>query len=231
MNKFQQGKIYTIRSHQSDDIYIGSTIDGLSRRLCGHRAKYKRYLIDKKSNLASFEILKYPDYYIELLESFPCDNKNELHRREGELIRSMDCVNKIIAGRTPLEYRQDNKEHQKEYNQLNKLKIAEYRQEYNQLNKIKFSEYYQLNKIQIAENGKEYRQINKLKIADHKKEYNQLNKIKIAKHKKEYRQLNKIKIQERKTKKCICVCGGKYTQQHKSHHENTLRHIVNFIAC
>jgi hypothetical protein len=179
MNKFQRGQIYTIRSHQSDDIYIGSTINKLSKRIAQHRSNYKIYLIDKKNNLSSFEILKYPDHYIELLESFPCANKNELHRREGELIRELDCVNKKIAGRTKVEWRQDNK----------------------------------------------------IEIAQHKKEYRQLNKEKIAENRKEYRQINKLKIQEHKNKKCICPCGGKYTHMSKARHENSLRHIVNFIAC
>jgi molecular chaperone DnaK (HSP70) len=205
MNKFQQGKIYTIRSHQTDKIYIGSTIDGLSRRLSGHRNKYKIYLSDKKNNLASFEILKYPDYYIELLESFPCDNKNELHRREGELIRSMDCVNKMVPGRTVAEWLHDNPNYKKEYNQLNKLKIAQHKKEYNQLNKIEIIQY--------------------------KKEYQQLNKLKIAENKKEYYFDNKLKIAEHRNKKCICVCGCKYTRSNKAQHKNSLKHIKNFIAC
>jgi hypothetical protein len=33
-----------------------------------------------------------------------------LHRREGELIRSNNCVNKFIAGRTKQEYRDENRD-------------------------------------------------------------------------------------------------------------------------
>jgi aspartate carbamoyltransferase regulatory subunit len=36
------------------------------------------------------------DAYIELIEYFQCDTKEELSKREGEIMRSMDCVNKCI---------------------------------------------------------------------------------------------------------------------------------------
>ena len=130
MNKFQQGKIYSIRSHQTDKIYIGSTINRLSRRINQHRSAYKKYLIDKKIYVSSYEILKYTDHFIELLEMCPCSNKNELTRREGELIRSMNCVNKLIPGRNIKEYG-------KEYYQNNKIKIQEDSKKYKQENKLK----------------------------------------------------------------------------------------------
>jgi len=72
----------------------------------------------------SGEILQYPDAYIELIENFPCENKEQLNKREGEIIRSMDCVNKRIAGRTMPEYRKDTKdrilEKQREWRSLKK---------------------------------------------------------------------------------------------------------------
>ena len=46
---------------------------------------------------------------IELLEKFPCKTKEELNKREGEVIRSADCVNRMMAGRTQKQWRLDNK--------------------------------------------------------------------------------------------------------------------------
>ena len=112
-NKYHRGKIYAIRSHQTPAVYIGSTCDRLSRRLSTHKNDYKRFNngIKSTSNMSSFSILKYPDYYIELIEEFKCNNKMELTRREGEIIRATEnCVNKRIEGRTMAEYRNDNKE-------------------------------------------------------------------------------------------------------------------------
>ena len=83
--EFQNGKIYTIRSFQTDKYYIGSTNHKtLSQRLSKHKSNYKDWLKDKDScYVTSFEILKYDDYYIELLELYPCNLKAELHKREG----------------------------------------------------------------------------------------------------------------------------------------------------
>jgi hypothetical protein len=57
--------------------------------------------------VTSYEILKYDDHYIELVEKFPCADKAELHKREGEVIRANPCVNKCIPGRTRAEYHKE----------------------------------------------------------------------------------------------------------------------------
>ena len=50
------------------------------------------------------------DWYVELYENFPCDNKEQLNKREGELIREIATLNKNIAGRTIKEYYEIHKE-------------------------------------------------------------------------------------------------------------------------
>ena len=88
-------------------------------------------------------MLEYADVYIELLEMCPCNNKMELTRREGELIRANDnCVNKNIAGRTPKQYRQDNAEKIKQYRQDNAEVIKEKRNQYQQDNAEALKAYY-----------------------------------------------------------------------------------------
>ena len=110
MPNYQNGAIYSIRSYQTDDIYIGSTTIGLSARMAKHRDDYKHYLNGKSNYMTSYEILQYPDSYIELIENYPCETKQDLNKREGHYIRSTDCVNRCIAGRTRAEYRRDNAE-------------------------------------------------------------------------------------------------------------------------
>ena len=115
MSKYQNTKIYTIRSYENDDIYIGSTVEALSVRMSKHRSAYKKYLTGDPGYTSSFEILRYPTAYIELLEQYPCKNKDQKHAREGFHIRKMDCVNKRIAGRTQRQYKIDNVETIKQY--------------------------------------------------------------------------------------------------------------------
>jgi hypothetical protein len=57
----------------------------------------------------AYEILKYGDAYIELLEEYPCENVQQLHKKEGEHIRACkaDIVNHHVAGRTDQEYKQE----------------------------------------------------------------------------------------------------------------------------
>jgi hypothetical protein len=139
MPDYSKGKIYALRSHQTDDIYIGSTIQALSVRIGEHKRTYKKYINGNSNSLTSFELIKYDDCYIELIEDYPCENKNQLEKREGELIRSMECVNKRIEGRTYKEYREDNKEQlaekNKKWREKNKDEIREKRKRYREENK------------------------------------------------------------------------------------------------
>jgi len=131
----------------------------------GHRADFKNYNNGVGKYVSSFELLKYDDAYIELIELYPCNSKTELGRGEGVYIRQMDCVNKNIAGRTMAEYRQDNREgiseYHKQYYQDNREKITERQKQYDQNNREGISEYYkqyyQDNREQIAErNNKKF---------------------------------------------------------------------------
>jgi hypothetical protein len=99
---YQDGKIYTLRSHHTEDIYIGSTIQSLSCRKSKHKTDYKLFLDGKAKAKSSSKMMKYDDVYIELLELFPCNSRMELEKREGELMRIHlnKIVNKNIAGRT-----------------------------------------------------------------------------------------------------------------------------------
>ena len=124
-HRYHRGKIYAIRSPKTDLVYIGSTIGRLSERLFTHKANLKQYITGGYHYLTSYEITKFEDCYIELIEEFRCESKAELNRREGEIIRATEnCVNKYIAGRTHAEYRHDNREKllakMKQYHQDNR---------------------------------------------------------------------------------------------------------------
>jgi uncharacterized protein (DUF433 family) len=163
MPEYKNGKIYKIWSPSHDDLqYIGSTTQELCMRMCAHRKDYKKYLKGKYHFVTSFDILKFDDCRIDLLEYFPCNSKVELCKKEGEMIKNNVCVNKIIPGRTINEWRQDNKEKIKEglknYRNQNKEKIKEVLKNYRNQNKEKIKEghknYRNQNKELIREKAK-----------------------------------------------------------------------------
>ena len=112
INKYNTSMIYTIRSPSIDKYYIGSTTQKLCKRFSDHKNNYKLYLKGACKFVTSYKLLELGDAYIELLEEMNCDNKTQLEKREGELIREHinNCVNKYISGRTQKEYQKDNKE-------------------------------------------------------------------------------------------------------------------------
>ena len=155
MPDYNNGKIYTIRSHQTVGFYIGSTTQSLAVRFGGHKKDYKKYFKNNnKSYCSSYEILKFDDCYIELLENFSCESKDELLKREGEMIRlNIDVVvNKRIAGRTDKEWRIDNKEKIKEYYETNKEQLKQYRLE----NKESQKQYQKQYRLENKESQKQY---------------------------------------------------------------------------
>ena len=147
-----KGYIYTIRSHQTDKYYIGSTTQILCKRLQDHRCRYKK----NKKYMTSFEIIKYNDHYIELLENYECSDKNELRKREGELQREHkdNIVNCRIECRSQKQYVIDNKEKisktLKQYNEKNKELLIERRKQK-----------YLKNREKIKKRSSEYRKNNK----------------------------------------------------------------------
>jgi hypothetical protein len=145
MSSLINGMIYCLKSKHTDKVYVGSTEKTLDDRFRQHKRDYKKYLTGKYSCITSFEILKYNDCWIELLEICECESKDILRRVEGEFITQLNCVNKNVAGRTykeyQKEYRENNKEKSKEYRENNKDKNKEYQKEYRENNKEKIKEY------------------------------------------------------------------------------------------
>lgn len=134
--RYKRGKIYTIRCRYDDTlIYVGSTIDTLAKRMGGHKNKSTKviYPLYKKINN------DWDNWFIELYENYPCNNKQELLKREGEVTRQIGNLNKQIASRTKSQYYEDNKEtlyeKQKIWNMVNNEKKNNYAKKYRDNNK------------------------------------------------------------------------------------------------
>ena len=147
MNKYQNGKIYKIVDVGYNKCYIGSTCEELSQRMARHRRHYKQFLGKQKGHIRScnlFDEYGIENCKIQLIEMYPCNSKMELMKREGEHIKDTNCVNKIIAGRTRQERREDNSERdsalRKAHYQANKQIIAETRRQFRINNRDRLNE-------------------------------------------------------------------------------------------
>ena len=106
MVNYANGKIYKIWSPGANLTYYGSTCCTLRDRMYKHRHNAKK---DNPREL-SYLVLTHEDARIELVQEFPCENKQQLLRKEGEYINNNECVNRITPGRTTAEYYYDTKE-------------------------------------------------------------------------------------------------------------------------
>jgi hypothetical protein len=238
MPDYQKAKIYKLWCPSNDLVYIGSTTQPLYKRLNGHRTNAK-----KRRNERSYMLFDIGDEVkIELIEEYPCDNKMELIKKEGEWIRKTECVNRCVAGRTQKEYQEENKDNIKKYHQqyyeTNKESIAVKAKEYREENKEKLNaqkrEYYLKpeNKLRKAETDKNYREAHKDEIKEKRKDYfdEYNNKEEVKDKKNEWYLANKEKsytsCKERRQIKTECdICGVVYTACRKSEHIKTEKHL------
>jgi hypothetical protein len=175
MPDYQKSKIYKLWSPSKNLVYYGSTTETISRRLSAHLYDYNKYNNNKTSSryINSFKILECPDYKIELVELYPCNNRQQLCKKEGEYIRENECVNHNVAGRTSKEYCIENpdkiKATQKKFYDNNTEKRNKYSKEYIVL-------WRQENADKIREYQKKYRDANADKIREYQKKYRDSNK-------------------------------------------------------
>lgn len=164
MPDYKLGKIYKIHvqnADETDKIYVGSTCEKyLSKRYSSHINSFNTWLEKKKSYVSVFEIFleEAPEYcQITLLESYPCDNKDQLRARERYYIEQIQCVNKVM----PISTRKDTEKR--------------YRQKHHTTVRVKEKRYYVKNRGKILEKQKVIMtcicglEVNKHHISRHKK--------------------------------------------------------------
>jgi hypothetical protein len=173
MPDYKNSKIYKIVSPSNPDlIYYGSTIQSLSSRMSGHRTTYRKYIRGEiKYYIRAYDILKYEDAIILLVENFSCNNKEELHKKEGEYILNNDCVNKNVAGRKLEDRMDDHNAYQKKYREQNKEKIKNYYEEAKEERINKEYQRREQNKEAYKEYQKQYRLKNKEKLSKYMEKY------------------------------------------------------------
>ena len=149
MPNYQEGKIYKIYNTINDDIYIGSTAQKLCERMRNHRNDHKSRSSFNYPIYKAFREHGVENFFIELIEKCPCNDKDELRRTEGKYIRELKpSLNIRIEGRCQKEYYNDNRDHLL----------------------IKKKEYYIDNKEYFIKVNQQYGEVNKTRIAAHKAE-------------------------------------------------------------
>jgi hypothetical protein len=200
-NKYNNGKIYTIRyKHDETLIYIGSTTHPLHKRFHQHKLFSKK---QKHENIFFYQTMAETDindWYIELYEDYSCERREQLLKREGEVIRDIGSLNKNIAGTTI------NENYKKEYNK----------------------EYYKENQDILIQKCKEYRDNNKDIIAIQRQKYRIVNKDIINQKSHLHYEANKDIINEQKKEKISCVCGCIIRKSDIARHNKSNKH-QNFI--
>ena len=167
MPNYENGKIYKLWSPSNNLVYYGSTTETLSQRLAKHKCNYKAYNNDNtKLYITAYKVLECEDYKIELVETYSCNNKSQLEKKEGEYVENNECVNKRIEGKTKQEQR-------KKYNEDHKEEIKKKRQEHKEEAKQYSIKYREENREKLLEDKKKY-------YEEHKKEMLEKMKAKYA---------------------------------------------------
>ena len=133
MKDYSKGKIYKIEG--GGLTYVGSTVQKLCNRMCGHRNNFKH---DK--NCASKEVLCFSDAIITLVELYPCGSSEELKMRERYFYDLIPCVNKIRPWVSAAEITASNRIKVKKYDDAHREQKRAYSREYHARKKAEKAE-------------------------------------------------------------------------------------------
>ena len=177
-----------------------------------HRKNYLRYKDGQYHFITIFDIFdKYgiSNCKIELIEEVPCNTKEQLRKVEGQYIRTENCINKHVAGRT-------DKEYYEEY----KNKLLENKKEYYKNNidiiKARKKTYHEKNKEMVNARNREYREKHKDELIEKCRVYYKENREKLLEQKREYVKNNLDKIRAKVScSYCSRIVGKDTLSKHR----------------
>lgn len=195
MINYQNSKIYIIKNNINNLVYIGATTElYLSTRYQKHKSQkcsIGNYINNPDNNT------NWNDWYIELYENYPCNDKNELNKKEGEIQRL---------------FKKDNN-----YELINKKMNC------NKSKEESYKEWIEANKERLVEKQKIYRENNKQMLAEKQKIYREDNKQMLVE--KNYYYNNRTKLLQHKSEKVICECGCEICKGDLARHKKTQKHF------
>ena len=230
MPDYSKGKIYKILNNIDDEIYVGSTTETLGQRMAKHRHSIKA---KPQYNLYNhMHELGVENFYIELIENYPCNDVYELRAREGHVIRQIGTLNKRIAGRTYKEWYDDNTEvvsqKRKEHRQNNlddvRARDREYRQQNIERERERDRNKYANNeeyREKVKQSTKKWKQQYPEYVKEQAKQWTENNKEYKAQLDKKYREAHKEQLRDKQKKWCeenrerVKETAKQYREEHK----------------
>ena len=106
---YSKGKNFITRNAQNDVTDSGSTRQTPQKRMTQQKKDMRRERCHNYKLYKEMSEIGKDSFYIELIEVYPCQKRDELLKREGEKIKEYQReLDRIISGRSKKEYRQDN---------------------------------------------------------------------------------------------------------------------------
>ena len=216
---YGNGKVYKIVNSIDEDVYIGATCQPLSKRMAWHRqhstqedkSKRKLYIKMAEHGIEHFSIV--------LIEECPCENVEQLRKKEAHYIREQGTLNHVIPLRTSKEYKQDNiertKETQREYNIV---KYANNKAELLRKNKI----YRDSHQEECRQTRQTYYKIHREDILIQKKIYGEKHKEDTKAYNHQYHKQDSVKEKAKIT--YVCECGSQCRISDKARHIRSKKH-------
>jgi hypothetical protein len=98
MANYNNGKIYALKNHVNDLVFIGMTTQSLSLRMAQHKIDSTLTTIKIHKIYQAIKSLGFDKFYIELITPCPCNSRDELVREQNKYIREFDSWNNGYNG-------------------------------------------------------------------------------------------------------------------------------------
>ena len=196
--RYENSKIYKLVC-EDGCYYYGSTTSTLTNRLSKHKSNSK---IENSKLYTHIKGLGWDKVRIQLVEQFPCENKQDLLQKENEYILSGKddnlCLNTIRAHVTSEQRIIDKQTYRDGSRDIINERARVYREQNKEKIKESMKKWYSEHKEEQANKQKQYQETNKVAIKEQRKQFYEDNKERLLKEKKEQYELNKNQINERR---------------------------------
>ncbi len=212
---YNNGKIYGIICHITDELYVGSTATTLADRIHVHRTQH--------NTCVSKQIIERGDYEFFIIELYPCNSDEELRaREEWHRARLPNTINKVKAFITD----EERKEYKAQWHKQNYDRSYGLAMQKLFMTPDEMEEDHIIRQKRKNEADRAYR----ANMDEEQKARNRLAKDKYVQKVKdtdEWKAKRQALNARRKEKpKTECGCGGRYTPSgcYQKQHEETKKH-------